>query len=82
MSQMGHSRRFLDIQLTSASPSIAVIGVRRSEGGEGAFAEVRRFSVPGRNHHSGSHLEAAVAVDQQPEWVELELTLKVGVGYG
>jgi hypothetical protein len=37
---MGHSRRFLDIQLTSASPSIAVIGVRRSERREGPTVEV------------------------------------------
>ena len=35
LSALGNSRRFLDIQLTSASPSIAVIGVRRSERREG-----------------------------------------------
>ena len=35
MSAQSHSRRFLDIQLTSASPSIAVIGVRRSERRDG-----------------------------------------------
>src|ERR1043166_9424311 len=44
-----------------------------------SFAEVRRLYVPSRNRYSGSNLEAAVAVDQQREWVELELTLKVGV---
>jgi len=31
LSPSGQSRRFLDIQLTSASPSIAIVGVRRSE---------------------------------------------------
>jgi len=39
---MGHSRRFLDIQLTSASPSIAVIGVRRSERRDGPIADIRK----------------------------------------
>jgi len=35
MSLVGHSRQFLDIQPTSASSSIAVIGVRCSERREG-----------------------------------------------
>ncbi len=38
-SLLGHSRRFLDIQLT-ASPTIAVIGVRRSERREGPTTAV------------------------------------------
>ena len=42
MSQMGHSRRFLDMQLTSASPSIADIGVRRSERREGPGTDPAR----------------------------------------
>ncbi len=40
MSEMGHSRRFLDTQLTSASPSIAVIGVRRSERRDGPISDI------------------------------------------
>jgi len=40
------------------------------------------FMCPAETTTRARNLEAAVAVDQQPEWVELELTLKVGVGYG
>jgi hypothetical protein len=69
MSQMGHSRRFLGIQLTSASPSIAVIGVRCSERLQGPQSDIaartrtRKVKRAPASHRHDLQREAA---DEQP----------------